>query len=65
VIGWYTKEKKLGEVFNVNDINSVTSAINKLSTHENIELYKQEAEFDYFDKFNWDNARLVILKSIT
>jgi len=65
LIGWYTKEKKLGEVFNVNDINSVTSAINKLSTHKNIELYKQEAEFDYFDKFNWDNARLVILKSIT
>jgi glycosyltransferase involved in cell wall biosynthesis len=64
LIGWYVERNRLGEVFNVNDINSVISAIEKLSNHNSIKKYKRNADFDFFKNFTWSNSELLILESI-
>ena len=62
LIGHYVTNKKLGEVFNVNNIDEVIAALTKLSSFSSIEHYKRKADFDHFKKFTWKNAEGKILK---
>ena len=62
LIGYYVTNKKLGEVFNVNNIDEVIAALTKLSSFSSIEHYKRKADFAHFKEFTWKNAEGEILK---
>lgn len=64
LIGWYTREKCLGLTVNIDYINSIEYALNKLAEPVNLNNYRLRIS-DYFDSATWENAtRKILLETI-